>query len=100
MNIFQECRYEYFGHPNKKQVENLTDYRVICFHYHKYKCIICGESNVVEVHHFDKDRDNFEKENLVPLCPTHHKYMHTEFESLIYSIVEMFVLKQYKHMWE
>ncbi len=53
-----------------------TAYRAICFRAFPYKCAICEEANVVEVHHLDKNSLNNELWNLIPLCPTHHKYMH------------------------
>lgn len=54
------------------------NYRSICFNYHEKKCIICGEEIFIEVHHVDGDRSNNNPFNLVPLCPTHHKYIHHE----------------------
>jgi len=96
----QECRYIYFGAPNYIEFEDTNNYRRICFHYHGKKCIICGEYHIIEIHHFDENHDNNEKENLIPLCPTHHKYMHSKYINLILSDVIDFVMKQYKHMWE
>lgn len=95
-----ECRYIYFGHPNSKNIEETSNYRRICFHYHGNKCIICGEPNMIAVHHLDENRDNKEPCNLCPLCLTHHGYMHSKFQHLIEDKVHMFVLKQCKHMWE
>jgi hypothetical protein len=53
-----------------------SNHIVICFYFHKKECIICGEKNIVEVHHFDGDHKNNDPKNLVPLCANHHKYMH------------------------
>lgn len=58
-------------------------YRSTCFAYHKKQCIICNESNVVEVHHYDENRSNNDYKNLIPLCPTHHRYMHSSYKHLI-----------------
>ncbi len=52
------------------------NYRSICFNYHKKECVICGEELCIEVHHVDGNRSNNDLSNLVPLCPTHHKYIH------------------------
>jgi len=60
-----------------------SSYRSTCFHYHPKECIICGENVIVEVHHFDEDHDNNVSENLIPLCPTHHKYWHSGNRHLI-----------------
>lgn len=51
-----------------------TSYRSICFQQYDYKCIICGETGIVEVHHYDGNHQNHDPKNLVPLCPTHHRY--------------------------
>lgn len=60
-----------------------TTYRARCFSRHKHKCCVCGESLIVEVHHLDRDRNNININNLVPLCPTHHAYMHSVHKELI-----------------
>lgn len=58
-------------------------YVTTCFLYHKKECIICGEQNIVEVHHFDENKKNNSPTNLVPLCPTHHQYWHSRFKYLV-----------------
>lgn len=77
------CANSYFrslkNNPNWKD----EAYVSTCFYYHKKECIICKELNKVEVHHYDKNKKNNKPENLIPLCPTHHKYMHSKFKRLI-----------------
>jgi len=68
--------------PNFKEDSN-TAYVSICFYYHKKECIICGEYNIVTVHHFDKNHSNNDPSNLIPLCPTHHQYAHSKFNYLV-----------------
>lgn len=58
-------------------------YQRICFTYHPHKCCICGEEKIVAVHHYDGNHFNNEPSNLVPLCPTHHCYIHSRFKNLI-----------------
>ncbi len=79
--------FKYIGkdHWNYKG-NDIHDYRKICFKYHKKKCIVCNEIDVVAVHHYDNDKTNNDPRNLVPLCPTHHLYQHTN--RLIYVIKE------------
>lgn len=48
-------------------------------------CCICNEKEVVDIHHLDEDRTNNDISNLVPLCPTHHAYMHRGKSNLILS---------------
>ena len=40
------------------------------------KCIICAFSNIVELHHLDENCKNNSEENMVGLCPNHHKMVH------------------------
>jgi len=40
-------------------------------------CIVCGFDKFVELHHVDCNRHNNSKENMVGLCPNHHKMIHT-----------------------
>lgn len=56
---------------------NTLEYRTICFQYHDRQCIVCGEREIVDVHHRDRNPLNNVPENLIPLCPTHHRYCHT-----------------------
>ena len=75
------------NHPNHKPHK----YRTVCFHYHEKKCIICGEENIVEVHHYDHDKTNNDPGNLIPMCPTHHQYIHSRFKHLLIDKVEKYV---------
>ena len=69
-------------------------YSLICFKYHKHKCIICDEDLAVDVHHYDKNDKNNKKENLVPLCATHHRYMHNKnYIYIIKECVDEYVFK-------
>lgn len=65
--------------------DGINAYVTICFSFHKKQCIICGERNIVEVHHFDEDHTNNSTENLIPLCPTHHQYFHSKFRDAVAS---------------
>lgn len=77
------CSNTYFRsgpfNPNWKE----DSYRTTCFHYWGKRCALCDEKIVVMVHHLDENRKNNSKENLVPLCPTHHCYIHWGFDFLI-----------------
>ncbi len=43
------------------------------------KCVICNFSKIVELHHLNKNPKDNKRENLVGLCPNHHKLIHNEF---------------------
>lgn len=72
------------NNPNWKQ----GSYRSTCFSQHDKKCIICGEDKIVEVHHYDNNHNNNSIENLIPICPTHHKYIHSRYYHLIKNDVD------------
>lgn len=73
------------AHPNWKENPSKDSllYRRICFKNHKYECIICGENKIVAVHHYDKNHKNNAPENLIPMCPTHHQYLHSKYKNEI-----------------
>lgn len=70
--------------PNWKEFDNISSgshfskkYRRLCFSGHEHKCVICGEDKMLDVHHFDENRENNTVENLIPICATHHNYVHS-----------------------
>lgn len=68
-----------------------SSYRYICFKFHEKRCIVCGEDHIVHAHHYDGDEENNDPKNLVPLCPTHHQYMHSRFKYLIEDKVKYYI---------
>ena len=68
--------------PNNGSWKN-DAYVTTCFHYHDKKCVVCDETRIVEVHHLDENHSNNDPSNLIPLCPTHHKYWHSRYKNLI-----------------
>lgn len=85
------CSNSYFRSEENNPNWRGRNYRVYCFRYHKKECIICGEKNIVEVHHMDGDHENIKPENLIPLCPTHHKYIHCKYKKLIINDVMKYI---------
>ena len=67
-------------------------YTKVCFKYHKKECVVCQEENIVSVHHFDHNHDNNDPANLVPLCPTHHQYVHSRYNDLVKDKIEEYVI--------
>lgn len=63
--------------PNWKN----KSYRNIAFRFHGKKCAVCPESKILDVHHIDENRENNTKDNLIPLCPTHHRYIHSKYKN-------------------
>lgn len=92
------CSNTYFrsgkNNPNWKGSERKeyeSEYRRICFKYHKKECVICEEKNIVAVHHYDKNNKNNKPKNLIPLCPTHHVYIHSKYATLIEKDIEKYI---------
>jgi len=71
------------NNPNWKQGGSSLSNQSTCFHFHEKKCVICDESNIVAVHHYDENHKNANPDNLIPLCPTHHHYYHSKFRYLV-----------------
>ena len=94
------CSNTYFrSGENNGMYDKATKYSTICFRHHQHKCCVCGEENIVAVHHHDGNHDNNDICNLVPLCPTHHQYWHSRFRNLIQDKVDEYVknfIKNYK----
>jgi hypothetical protein len=61
---------------------------------------VCGENKIVAVHHLNEDHADNTISNLVPLCPTHHQYMHSKFKDEILDIVMQYVENFKKHIME
>lgn len=40
------------------------------------KCILCGFDKIIELHHIDENNRNNSEDNLIGLCPNHHKMIH------------------------
>lgn len=87
------CSNTYFrsniSNPNWKE----SSYRTTCFHHHPKKCVICDEDKIVEVHHSDGNNQNNTPENLIPLCPTHHKYYHSRYKKEVEPQIKVYIKK-------
>ncbi len=81
----QGCANTHFrtGKNHSSFRNNKSSYRNLAILTYGYKCAICDETNVVEVHHLDENKTNNLIENLIVLCPNHHAYIHRGFEELI-----------------
>lgn len=72
-----------------------TKYQTIAFQHHPKKCAVCEEKRVLEVHHYNGDHSDNSPENLVPMCPTHHRYMHSKYRYVFEMAVDMYVMERW-----
>ena len=40
------------------------------------KCILCDFDKMIDLHHLDRNKENNSRDNLIGLCPNHHKMIH------------------------
>lgn len=85
------CSNRYFrsgrNNPNWKD----ETYRTTCFEKHEKKCVVCGEDKIVAVHHMNENKKDNSLLNLVPLCPTHHQYIHSRYKDEVLPIIEEYL---------
>lgn len=80
------------NNPNYKDgFDGDAHYRKICFTHHPKKCCICGFDLIVEVHHMDCDKSNNNPNNLIPLCPNHHRLFHSRYRELVSPLIEDYI---------
>ena len=79
------------NYKNDNELNGVAKYVIICFRSHEKKCVCCNEKNIVEVHHYDGNKKNDNPENLIPLCPTHHRYWHSRFRHLVKPKVDKYI---------
>ena len=93
------CSNTYFRHSNEGGYQYKTDehliennrYQDLCFRHHGKQCIVCGENKIVAAHHINEDHSDNRPENLVPLCPTHHQYVHSRYKNEVMPYIEKFL---------
>lgn len=81
---------------DKHHADHVASYTTVAWRYHEKKCVVCNEELIVAVHHLDENHENNDPKNLVPLCPTHHQYMHSRYRKLIKHNVDEYVLNKWR----
>jgi hypothetical protein len=99
------CSNTYFrSGENNPNYGNLSGeknhYRRICFEHHTKECVVCGENKIVSVHHYDENHNNNSIENLVPLCPTHHQYVHSKYKDEVIGKIDEYRDKLINKKWQ
>lgn len=71
--------YNFMFHLEKTKSANYKKYHNISIELYKKttkECIICGFDKIVELHHLDENKKNNAEQNLIGLCPNHHRILH------------------------
>lgn len=64
------------GGKAKVEKYGLKHYSMIAKKNHKEQCVVCGVSDVLDVHHLDENHANNIWQNLMFLCPNDHRRYH------------------------
>jgi len=75
----------------KHHADDTAKYTTVAWRHHPKQCVVCEEKLVVAVHHYNEIHTDNRPENLVPMCPTHHQYMHSRYKYLILEKVEKYI---------
>lgn len=86
------CSNRFFNGISRNK--NVKHYRKIARRNFPLICCVCDESLIVEIHHYDENKENNSPNNLVPLCPTHHQYYHSRYKYLVIDRIESFRLSK------
>ena len=70
-------------HPDSK-----AHYRTVAFRYRDKHCYACGHDKILEAHHIDSNHENNDPGNLIPLCPTHHKMIHSKYKNDVQELLD------------
>ena len=88
-----KCANTHFRTGDKNGAWTGENYQLICFASHKKQCIVCGEEKIVAVHHNDQNHKNNSADNLIPLCPTHHQYVHSRYKDEVQPIIDRYIME-------
>jgi len=74
----------------EENLEKIRHYKTKLWKKVEKKCCVCSEDKIVAVHHYDGNHSNDDENNLIPMCPTHHQYMHSRWKHLIEEKVDKY----------
>jgi len=71
--------YQFLFNLNKTKERNYKKWHNLDINIYKKitkNCVICGFDKVVDLHHLDENKKNNSEQNLIGLCPNHHRMLH------------------------
>lgn len=87
----RKCANTFFRSGEQNGAWTGENYQIICFTHHKKQCIVCNEEKIVAVHHNDHNHKNNDPANLIPLCPTHHQYVHSRYKDEVQPLIDQYI---------
>lgn len=92
-----KCARSFSAKVNVESMENKGElhYKTVCKRHNSYSCIICNFNKILDVHHVNEDNTDNRKENLIYLCPNHHKMYHSRFKKEIVPFIEKYILSKW-----
>ena len=90
----RSCANRLFRTKQRNPNWNENAYRSTCFAFHEKKCVVCGERKIIAVHHYNHNHEDNRPENLIPICPTHHAYVHSRYAAEVLPLIE-----EYRENW-
>ena len=94
------CYQSVFHLENNKNYNHQKRHKISIELYKKItkSCMVCGFNKFVELHHVDCNRHNNRVDNMVGLCPNHHKMLHTlKYGKFLKELVErLIIMKKYQ----
>lgn len=93
----KSCSKSQGGKAKAQRLEdsNNMTYTSVARRNHENKCIVCGFDKILEVHHVNENHDDNRADNLVFLCPSHHRLYHSRYK---YEVVPH--IKEYLERWK
>lgn len=79
----------------KHHKDDVANYTTVCWRHHDKICVVCGETKIVAVHHINENHLDNRPENLIPLCPTHHQYVHSKHRHEVQPIIDRYVFEKW-----
>ena len=86
----QQCANSVGGNAKaiKYHSDSKAHYKTVAFRHRDKHCYACGHDKILEVHHIDGNHNNNDPCNLLPLCPTHHKMIHSRWKKDVIALLE------------
>jgi hypothetical protein len=76
------------GGKAKAEKYGYTHYRTIAEKFYKPVCVVCGVTDILDVHHIDENRENIHPSNLIFLCPNDHFRLHRNNDETVKKFIE------------